>query len=274
MARFPSVSNRWVSGRIVDQDGRAGTPQGQELIKQISAKLGRDLRDLLDRPFVEAWAERRRILEHIRQAATWLFAGASPEVISYLKSELTTKGKASRSDVIEAAGRSFTEVEDLEILYQAILDRVRNPNLRDRNVFPIHSARAIYRVMELRKSGPDAMTRKDAETFVGLAIINMERCVKGQRLKSEKIFFQAVKLFLYLLRYREVDQTFLRYDNEQDRQQFDRTTRCLETAQSLFQSKRDYARAEKTANLREGIKKYMYFEGSSDIIEIINELAE
>jgi len=116
------------------------------------------------------------------------------------------------------------------------------------------------------------MTRTDAETFVEQALINMERCVEQRNF--ERIFFQAVKLFLYLLRYREIDQTFLRYDNERYPQQFDRTTRCLETAHSFFRSQRNYARAQKIADLRDGIEKYMYFEGSPDIIEIINELAE
>lgn len=270
--RFLSESNMWISGRIVDQDGNAEKPLGQELIRDISAKLGRDLRELPHQPLIGTSEQRDDIVRHIRQTATWLFAGAPPEVVGYLKSELEAKWKASARDVIEAASRSFTEVEDLKILYRAIIDRISNPNFGDKTVFPIHSARAIYRVMELRKPAPNAMTRTEAETFVEQALSNMERCVRRQEFKQS--FFQAVKLFLYLLRYRKIDQTFLRYDDERDREQFDRTNRCLETARSFFQSKRDYARAEKTYNLREGIKKYRDFEGSPDIIEIINELAE
>jgi len=76
---FRSSSNRWMSGRIVDQDGTAGTPQGQELIKHISAKLGRDLRELLNQPLVGDSADRRRIIRDIRQAATWLYAGVPSE---------------------------------------------------------------------------------------------------------------------------------------------------------------------------------------------------
>jgi len=65
----------------------------------------------------------------------------------------------------------------------------------------------------------------------------------------------------------------LLYNNPQDSQLFDRTIRCLETAQNFFQSKRQDARAEKAANIMGEIKKYMFFEGSPDIIEVINELA-
>jgi hypothetical protein len=49
---FLSASNERKSGRIVDQDGKAGTLEGQELIKQISTKLGGDLSSLLNQPSV------------------------------------------------------------------------------------------------------------------------------------------------------------------------------------------------------------------------------
>jgi hypothetical protein len=274
---FLSASNRRIRGRIVDQDGKAGTSQGQELIKHISAKLGKDLRALLDQLHVGTTGQRRDIMRDIRLAATWLFAGAPPEVISYLKSELQTQGWASQQHVIKAASRVFTEVGDLGVLYKAIYkvitDRAGNPDPRQprRPTFPNNSARALYRVMQLRESSPDAMIRPEAETFVEQTLINMEECVKATNFETK--FFQAARLFLYLLRYREIDQTFLLYDNPQDSQLFDRTIRCLETAQNFFQSKRHDARAEKAANIMGEIKKYMFFEGSPDIIEVINELA-
>src|SRR5712692_7900942 len=101
---FRSASNRWISGRIVDQDGKAGTPQGQELIKHISAKLGRDLGALLKQPLVGTTKQERNIIRDIRQTATWLYAGAPPAVISYLKSELQRiREGASQQHIIEAA---------------------------------------------------------------------------------------------------------------------------------------------------------------------------
>jgi hypothetical protein len=70
----------------------------------------------------------------------------------------------------------------------------------------MHSARAICRILELRESGPHAMTRTDAEIFVAQALMDMEHYVAENTFPPK--FFQAVKLFLYLLRYREIDQTF------------------------------------------------------------------
>ena len=137
------------------------------------------------------------------------------------------------------------------------------------------------------------MTRKDAETFVAQALINMEQCVEKKSFKQT--FFQAVKLFLYLLRYREIDQTFLLHDNQQDRQLFDRAIDCLEFAQNYvrenpieFQnallSRRTRTRrvadlttarrtAEKAAYLMDEIRKYMFLEGDSNIIPVLNAFA-
>jgi len=40
----------------------------------------------------------------------------------------------------------------------------------------------------------------------------MEHCVEEKIFKQT--FFQAVKSFLYLLRYREINQTFLMFNND------------------------------------------------------------
>jgi hypothetical protein len=291
--RFLSSSKEWTSGRIVDQDGKAATPEGQELIKQILAKLGSDLSDLLNQPLVGTSAHRRDTIKYIRQAATWLFAGAPPEVISHLKAVLQAREKTPERDVIEAAGRSFVDKEALQCLYKAIIERVRSPG--ERSAFPIHSARALCRILELRESGSHAiMMRTDAETFVVQALIDMEHYVEAKKFPPK--FFQAAKLFLYLLRYREIDQTFLLYNNEQDHQLLDRATHCLEIAKNYvidnpiefqnalhlrkIRAKRpsDLATAkriaERAADLLDAIRKYIVFEGSPDIIEVLNEFAE
>ena len=302
--RFLSSSKEWISGRIVDQDGKTGTSKGQELIKQTLAKLGSDLSDLLNQPLVllnqppvgtseHQHRTMHRTIRYIRQAATWFFAGAPPEVISYLKVELQARGKTPERDVIEAAGRSFVDKEALQDLYKAIIERVRYPG--ERSAFPMYSARAICRILELRESGPHAiMTRADAETFVTQALVDMEPYVEEKKFPPK--FFQAAKLFLYLLRYREIDQTFLLYNNEQDRQLLDRVIHCLEIAknyvidnpiefQNALHSRKSRTKrvadlatakriAERAADLLDEIRKYIVFEGSPDILEVLNEFAE
>jgi len=110
----------------------------------------------------------------------------------------------------------------------------------------------------------------------------MEHCVEEENFKQT--FFQAVKLFLYLLRYREINQTFLLYNNAQDNGLLDRAIRCLEIAKSYvihnpvrFQQAFPTTAgriAEKASYLLDEIRKYIFFEGSPDIIAVLNEFAE
>lgn len=151
-------------------------------------KLGGDLSSLLNQPPVGTSEHRRRIVRDIRQAATWLFAEAPPEVVGYLKTKLDEDREQSERDVIEAAGRSFTATDDIKVLYRAILQRIDHP--LGRTAFPIHSARAICRILELREFGPDALTRADAETFVKQALITMENCVAAGNFKQS--FFVVI----------------------------------------------------------------------------------
>jgi len=269
---FPSAANRVTRGRIVDQDGQAGTPQGQALIQHLAAKLGEDLRTLHHQPLVGTTEQRRSIVGDIRQAATWLFAGAPSEVIQYLKSELEKiHGEGSHQHLIEAASRALTDVDDLKLLYRAISRVItyRGCHPRPNQArFPLNSVRALYNVMALRTSGPEAMTRPEAATFVAATLCTMEDCVQANNYAQK--FSHAAKLFLYLLRYRQVDQTFLVEVNVQDRQLFDRAIGCLESAQRFWQTKGNDLRAEKCTALMQEIKNYMVFQGSPDIIEILN----
>jgi hypothetical protein len=93
--RFQSSPNRWVNGRIVDKDGKAKTVRGQNLIDRVSAKLGSDLQELLHHLAHRSGESRRQIeaIRHIRQAAGWLFGGAPPGLLDYLKGELEASGK-------------------------------------------------------------------------------------------------------------------------------------------------------------------------------------
>ena len=261
-------------GRIVDQDGKSRTTEGQKLIDNITAKFSSDIKE------IQEILKRRRIrdqeywrffeaIKYSRQAATWLFAGAPPEVVDHLRSELENRGRTPEGDVIEAAGRSFIFVEDLRMLYEVIVERIHHPG--NGPAFPIHSASAICRILELREFGPDALTRDNAKTFMEQALIDMERCAEQQNFKQK--FFQAVKLFLYLLRYREIDQDFLRYENTKDCEIFNRLISCLEYAKVYFHRQYVSTKNQKVADMIVEIKKYMFFEGRPDfdIVSILNE---
>jgi hypothetical protein len=100
----------------------------------------------------------------------------------------------------------------------------------------------------------------------------MEGCIKVGNF--DRKFFQLVKLFLYLLRYRKKDQLYLLYDDEQEPGLFDRILCCLKSAEDHFQNEGNLSKARKVMDLTDELRKYMNFEGSEDILEVIDELAE
>jgi hypothetical protein len=92
----------------------------------------------------------------------------------------------------------------------------------------------------------------------------MESEVKMRQFKQ--LYFQGIKLFFYLLRFRLKDQTFLNPENGADAELFARTINCLEAG------KTNVAARKKARKLLQDIESYMYFEGTHDIIHVLGEL--
>ena len=108
--------------------------------------------------------------------------------------------------------------------------------------------------MLLREFAPDVMERSQSEKFVEHALKIMEEEASNNRYVNK--FFQAVRMFLYVLRFRIKVPSFLSHELPADKQQFDRIINCLKEAQ------RHKERAKE--RIKE-IEKYMKYEGTSII---------
>jgi hypothetical protein len=243
---------------IVDHDGRAGTPDAQALIDQTTTKLGNDLREILSYKGYLPY-DRSDAVKHIRQAATWLYAAASHEVIEHLTNELRRR-LVTANDVFEAAGRAFTTKEEMSLLYSAI-ERRLNTNATIAP-FPINVQRAITNLLTYREFAPDALTPFQARQFTERALDIMQM-YRGNN-NFARGFFQAVHLFISLLRYRVVDHDFLNPENLKDEKLFEDIIACLKAAQRTLPFI--------TAKLIKEVELYMFFKGSdAGIIEAISK---
>jgi hypothetical protein len=243
---------------IIDQDGKAGILEAQALIDQVSIKLGEDLKEVLNLRNKLPY-ERAKAVRHIRQAATWLYASAPAEVMAHLLKELNTKLVRS-NDIFGAAGRAFTKKEDMSVVYMAI-ERRLNASV---NIvrFPIDALQAITNLLTYREFAPDAMTPSQARQFIREARDTMQDHTDARRFKRK--FFQAVQLFICLLRFRIVERNFLRPENPQDKGLFNDIKRCLEAARHHLPGK--------ASKLLEEVEKYMEFRGTdAHILEAIVE---
>jgi hypothetical protein len=112
------------------------------------------------------------------------------------------------------------------------------------------------------------MKKSQAVAFVNESLRIMEQEALQNRENFQKNFFQAAGLFLFLLRFRIKDSNFLDADNIEDEEFFDRVINCLKKAMNYF-SRRPGPGSQRAQILLEGIKKFMYYEGSAEIIKIL-----
>ena len=252
--------------RIVNKDGKAGTDEGQIIIDAISKKLGSDFSRLLVNENGNT-----AIIRKVLGASTWLFGAAPPEVVSYLRRRLedenATKGIGT---VVEGAGRCFTEKDDIALLFKASISRLHRG-------FKLYWIKAIWYVFFLRDSAPDAMEKSYADIFVKQVLARMCECADSKNFTMT--FMQSVRMFLYLLRFRQNEREFLAYELQSYRECFNEIISCLESAKLYFeeQSRISYRRAlftrknRITAEYLQEVEKYMRYEGG-DIIRLEQEL--
>jgi hypothetical protein len=173
---------------------------------------------------------------------------------------------------VEAASRCFCTIEDYKILFHAITDRIRNtPVSKARRPFPIQAARAICRVLGYRKEVPEALTGTQAKLITEQSVLIMETEAAKKAFKS--LFFQGSRLFVFLLRFRLSDDSFLNPENPQDSDLFQRTLKCLRAAKNHFKGQCD-TKTQKAQELLSEIEAYMHYEGSKDIIHLLEEFTE
>jgi hypothetical protein len=250
------INGSFQSLPTIDQDGQAGTEKGNQIIDALAAKTD-EYFAIVPKNFQRKYITR----------VTWLFA-KTPEHIRKGMQPYLLRKTGNGSDwnyMVDAAGRAFNSKQEFQLLYDVILKRIRtNPN----NPLPIYSARALWRVLSLRKDSPLYMEKSQAVAYVNESLKIMEQAALQNNQNFQKNFFQAAGLFLFLLRFRINDNKFLDADNIEDEELFGRVINCLKKAMNYF-SRRPGSGSQRAQILLEGIKKFMYYEGSAEIIKIL-----
>ena len=237
------------------------------------------LRDKLDKDFCDLRSDKILIhndsLYKIFVRSTWLW-GMTPESIrDYIRKLLRYNYKGHYKKhwnlAVEGGSRAFIDIDDYKLLFTAIERRLTDNNLKE-NVarFPIQASRAIWRLLYVREDAPEGLTREQAFLFVQEAVNSMNK--EADKGNFSKKFFQAVQLFLFLLRFRKIENNFLDPDNSADKKLFNNALSCLEKANSYYKDKKGRD-ADRAVSLINGIKDYMYYEGNDDIIHLLNEFA-
>jgi hypothetical protein len=250
------INGTFQSLPAIDQDGQAGTEKGNQIIDALAAKTEEYF------AIVPINFQRKYITR-----ATWLF-GKTPEHLRKGIQPYLLRQIGNGNDwnyMVDAVGRAFNSKHEFQLLYDVVLKRIRTNH---NNPFPIYSARALWRVLSMRKDSPLYMEKNQAVAYVNESLRIMEQEALQNNENFQKNFFQAAGLFLFLLRFRIKDNKFLDADNIDDEELFGRVINCLKIAMNYF-SRRPGAGSQRAQILLEGIKKFMYYEGSADILKIL-----
>lgn len=247
----------------VDQDGRACTPAGNKILDRIASKFESDFRRL-------QMERRAALLNKMFTRAAWLYASTPTIIVAHIRGILRA-GFNSRgwNWAVEAASRAFVRVEDFRLLFQSIADLASSGPFDDR-IFTIQAARSICRVLMLRRDGERGLDREMAQLFAHRAL---KRLLKEQENNNFSIlYFQMIRLLLYLLRFRRTDPACFDPSFPQSIFVFEEAKKSMAFAKNYFP--RHSPRVGQVQRIIDGFDKYLHYEGTEDVISILRDLAE
>jgi len=263
ISHWEPITNRYIYFKAIDKDGKSCTQLGNEILQRIASKFKTDFQQLQLQRHVP-------LLNNVLARAAWLYALTPNNVVAHIRNILqaghTAQGWRS---AVEAAGRAFIKVEDFRILFQAIARRAKSDPF-DVGTFPINAARAICNVLMLRRDGERGLDRDKAKLFANRAL---QRLLKQQESRNFKmLYFQMIRLLLYLLRFRKIDpECFAPYD-PQSISVFEKAKESMEVAKNLLP--RHTPRVGQIQKIIEGFDRYLHYEGTEDVIPVLIDLAE
>jgi hypothetical protein len=264
---WTSVVPAWQEGerislKRVDQDGRAGSPEGQQVLAKLRDKIAED--------FIQIKTGRinHQMLEKVIIKGTWLWGG-TPQALSkhleeYFKQEFASHYANHWRHFAEAASRCFTKEQQFELLFKAIHSRMLGSGVK--NPFPNEAARSVYRLLVYRENAQAALSEDQAHAFLKESLRIIESELANQNIKVK--FFQGVLLFFVLLRYRKVNTKFMDPDESHYAGIFEQVETFLDRAKACVRRRAPNV-TSRISGLLDNIMAYVHFEGVPGIIQLL-----
>jgi hypothetical protein len=255
--------------KFIDQNGRACTPDGNDIIKKVVEKFDLDF---------NAANDEDGLTERILTRASWLYTSTPSNIINYIGHVLADKLNVKRwNDLIYAAGRSFSEYRDFQLLFKAIESEIKHRESLKKaqrsslNVFPIQCQRAICFVLMYRRESEKSLSCETASFF---AIQALKRLKNEEEKKNFNItYFQLIRLLLYLLRCRRSKPQCFSPSDESQIRPFLEAIRSMQKARNILQREHNRAKSLKVDQILNGFEKYLYYEGTEETLVELNKLA-
>jgi len=160
--------------------------------------------------------------------------------------------------------------EDFRILFKAIAFRAMRTT-GGAESFPIQAARAICRVLMFRKDGEKGLDCDMAKLFASRVIERLQREAEEENFKI--LYFQLILLLLYLLRYRRSDPLCFDPNSLETIEVFEGAIESMDKAKKFFSKSCENRKTGRVQNVIDGFEKYLYYEGTEDVLTLLGGLA-
>ncbi|WP_028316586.1 hypothetical protein [Desulfatibacillum aliphaticivorans] len=252
--------------RSVDHTGSASTPEGNELLRRVAAKFGSD--------FYKIYMDRNsQLLNKVFTRAGWLFTSAPANIAAHVKQILVDRARVKPQQLnwaLESGSRIFQKKDDIWVLFHAIKWRMEHTR-QNAQPFPNQAAKAICFILMYRQGGEQGLNRTQARAFATQA---MKR-IQNEQTKGnfKNLYFQLVRLLLYLLRFRKVDPDCFSPDFPITISPFEKALESMDHAVNYFTNLGQFNKVNQVKQLQEGFEKYLKYEGTENVIDVLDDLA-
>ena len=151
-------------------------------------------------------------------------------------------------NVVHGAGRSFFQNEDIKLLFDVAVKRIKNDREKTNNW-----VLAISRILQHRDNAPECLSRDQVLFLAKFACDRMNSQLKQGNIKQ--IFKNSAHLFLFLLRWRTIGE-FLVEGEEYNLGQ---------RAKSILENAAELTRNSRIEGILKEIAKYIEYEGDTII---------
>jgi len=263
--------DRKVYIRIVDIDGKAATKGGQEFVRMLSERIGRDfVRAGREIYFGNEMNSRRKSLVVI---GAWLFGSVPEPIRKYVRNELA-KSEDVDLRLIDAAGRILQTREEITIFFRAMVKSARKRmNSGAKRQFTINWLRAAKRLLWNRPSAAAALDRELIIPIYRFLFYDIRSWIEANGVNG---FGATLQLLFYLFRYRMVERNFMAPGSDEDEKLRRDLVGTVEDASRLL-SHRSFLKGRRRDTALEvlrGLKDFLDFRGSMKIIEKLTEFDE
>ena len=282
---------------LSNADGDAADPDRRDIVAALARKLEIDIHHCLVNRRTHPgtppeWSDIRRDTGSLRAAydllvsASYLFSSAPAVCKELLADSVRQQKYTSKASLLFAASRCLDSRDGCALMFETccreIQQRRNKRNRRRRRkpsktttvaIFPHYWTQALTRILEFRESAPDALTGAQARLLAEECIESLLGQVEKENYKDK--FFELAKFFIYILRYRISDPSFMDCDNEEYAALFETATDGLEGAAGYFRLTPGASkRSERITWLLAEIQRYMRYEGSSEVVSLMDSLID